>query len=106
MVARECCVAVGKQIEAEIADKCIEDADQAGLAVSMVTEGVKADVLIGSLQKKWKMRRIFHVMQKQEGLDQAGDAVAAWVTRVAEDISSFVTYNPLHFGTLIPVQYC
>ena len=71
------------QILADVADKGVNAADQAGLAVSMVTEGIKADMLLEK-QKKWKMRRIFHVMQKSEGLGQAGDAVATWVTHLAE----------------------
>ena len=85
--SQERCVTVGKQIEAEIAEKSIDDADQAGLAVSMVTDGVKADMLLDK-QKKWKMRRIFHVMQQQEGLGQAGDAVATWVTHLNEHIKA------------------
>ena len=35
-------------------------------------------------QKKWKMRRMFHVMTKQEGLGQLGDAVEAWSTHATE----------------------
>jgi len=81
---QERCRCVGMEIDEQITEKGINAADQATFAVDTVAEAIKADILLEK-QKKWKMRRIWHVMTKQEGAGEMCAAIASWASHVAED---------------------